>query len=162
MKRNKRYVLLYKNCKGGFEEKRGWVRRTIPILQKEAEVSFTFLQFAFHCKNIYVQKKLIPLLIEEAQRKFIKRTERGNRDESTDYAYFGLFNLSRFCFNEVNTKNLHWKIILNGIECLNWMHRYAQNEFENQAESYAKVMTKNKRYILRNMNWKGWSEVQRV
>ena len=25
------------------------------------------------------------------------------------------------------------------------MHRYAQNEFENQAESYAKSMTKNKK-----------------
>ena len=28
------------------------------------------------------------------------------------------------------------------------MHRYAQNEFENQAESYAKVMTKNKGQFL--------------
>ena len=45
-------------------------------------------------------------------------------------------------------------MIINGIDSLNRMHRYAQNGFENQAESYANVMTKNKRYIPRNMNWK--------
>ena len=34
---------------------------------------------------------------EEAQLKIIKKTELENRDESNDYAFFGLFNLSCFC-----------------------------------------------------------------
>ena len=60
-----------------------------------------------------------------------------------------------------STKILNWKKFLNGIEGLNWMHRYAQIEFENQAESYVNVMTKNKRRLPRNMNWKVCLEVQR-
>ena len=61
-----------------------------------------------------------------------------------------------------STKILNWKKFLNGIEGLNWMHRYAQNKFENQAESYTKNMTKNKRSVRRIMNWKGCLEVKRV
>ena len=43
------------------------------------------------------RKSSIPILIEEAQLKVIKKTELGIREESNHYAYFGLFSLSRFC-----------------------------------------------------------------
>ena len=48
----------------------------------------------------------------------------------------------------------NWRSELDASLCTEWVWK--------SSRIIREVMTKNKRYILRNMNWKGWSEVQRV
>ena len=55
--------------------------------------------------NFYVQESSIPILMEEAQLKVIKKTELEYRDESNDYAFFG-FSVYLVSVTRKETQNI--------------------------------------------------------
>ena len=67
------------------------------ILAKRTRGKFYVPSIGFPLQEHLRAKKSQYQNWEEAQLKVIKKTELENRDESNDYAFFGLFNLSCFC-----------------------------------------------------------------
>ena len=52
--------------------------------------------------------------------------------------------------------------IFSQLNCANWIRRSASEDFQYEQESFAKLMKKNKGYVLLYMNWKDGSEDKRL
>ena len=72
------------------------------------------------------------------------------------------FHSILFQLGETILNSISWKYFFIWRKNMNSMCGYAQSDCENQKESYANYIRKNKACFLQNLNWKSGFEVQKV